>query len=286
MKWFKTTLILLGYYITTGLHAADSYAHDIHLSSERITEYEEHVTIAQKKSVITTIQDKNIYKIFQGDLNGDGFEELILESFSGGAHCCFQMAILQLRPNTRKPYTFALNNAESAEYKDLDNDGIAEIITYDDRYSYFASLCFACSPFVKIIVNFDGDKLVLRPKLMEKFAKPNNKPLKVSTIGMDKLGNIELDSTHAPAVVEVMLHDFYVGKTQSAIKTMKTYFRFEHPALRRLFLDALVEAMSRSPFFEQLCELNGWYEHTPSKEYDKPYQIVWHLFEMFDKTKL
>lgn len=270
------------------------YDHNISVEKEivEITSNisEDNITIYQNGKKIENISEYQMSKIYQGDLNGDGFDELVLKTFSGGAHCCFDMPIIQLKPSMPKSYSYKLSNTEFVTFKDLDGDNKLEIITWDDRYSYFSSLCFACSPNVKIVANFNGERLVLRPKLIEKFYKPNIVILHKINVGVDKLGGLEWNSHYAPDIMEAILYNFYIGQTKEAIAIMQTYFNFEHPAVRKIFLTELVDAMARSPFFDQLREINNWFHNVscytrgckPSIEFYEKYEVVWNMFQMYD----
>jgi hypothetical protein len=39
-----------------------------------------------------------IHDLTGGDLNADGFPDLVVETYSGGAHCCFGTYVYSLRP--------------------------------------------------------------------------------------------------------------------------------------------------------------------------------------------
>ena len=251
---------------------------------------EQNINIYQNGKKIENISWYQMSKIYQGDLNGDGFDELVLQTFSGGVHCCFNMLIIQLKPSMSKSYSCNLANTEFVEFKDLDGDNKPEIITWDDSYSYFASLCFACSPSVRIVVNFNGEELALRPKLIEKHYRLKTKVVKRIDVNIDEQGTLKLNSEYAADIVGLILHNFYTAQPKEAVDVMRAYLNFAHPAVRKLFLLQLTDAMSQSPFHDQLRKLNNWYHHVPcnskgcepSIELYKKYEIVWKLFEMYD----
>jgi hypothetical protein len=90
--------------------------------------------------------------IFQGsdavrvaDLEGDGEPEVLVDVFTGGAHCCFATEILRFDGSS---YRTNARNWADAGYRlaDLDDDGRPEFETADARFAYaFAS--FADSAF-------------------------------------------------------------------------------------------------------------------------------------------
>jgi hypothetical protein len=80
-----------------------------------------------------------------GDLDADGEPEVLVDVFTGGAHCCFATEILRFDGTS---YRASSRNWADARYRlaDLDDDGRPEFRTSDTRFAYaFAS--FADSAF-------------------------------------------------------------------------------------------------------------------------------------------
>ena len=62
------------------------------------------------------------------DINGDGFPEIVLNDYSGGAHCCTSVAVLSLRPQgAYLVFAQGMGSAE-AEFRDIRGDGRREIL--------------------------------------------------------------------------------------------------------------------------------------------------------------
>jgi hypothetical protein len=78
------------------------------------------------------------------DLDGDGQLEVLLDLFSGGAHCCFSTLVHQWDAVTA---TYAaVRHAWGNPYprlRDVDRNGMFEFISADDRFAY-AFACYAC----------------------------------------------------------------------------------------------------------------------------------------------
>src|SRR4051794_1982898 len=69
------------------------------------------------------------------DLDGNGEREVLVDLYSGGAHCCSTTIIFVLRPNGRyHPLVASWGNA-FYEVKDLDGNGTDELISGDDRFA-------------------------------------------------------------------------------------------------------------------------------------------------------
>ncbi|HEY3246864.1 MAG TPA: hypothetical protein VGK88_01055 [bacterium] len=78
------------------------------------------------------------------DLSGDGRPELIIQTYTGGAHCCFEIFVYQLQPVFRRLLRFQAGNAGGFEVHHLNGRIVLEL--GDDSFAYFSDLCYACSP--------------------------------------------------------------------------------------------------------------------------------------------
>jgi len=61
------------------------------------------------------------------DINGDGFPEVVLSDYSGGAHCCTTIAVISLRPQGPVVIFNEELGSGGADFKDIDGDGRREI---------------------------------------------------------------------------------------------------------------------------------------------------------------
>jgi hypothetical protein len=75
------------------------------------------------------------------DINGDGWPEVVLADYSGGAHCCTRVTVLSVRP--KGPVCVFSEELGSApvRFSDLNGDGRMEIVT--DRLAEYALGSFA-----------------------------------------------------------------------------------------------------------------------------------------------
>src|ERR1017187_2778595 len=90
------------------------------------------------------------------DINGDGFPELVLSDYSGGAHCCTTIAVISLRP--QGPFVIFKDELGSggAGFKDIDGDGRREIRS--DHLFEYALGAFAQGTFsVPVIYSAGAD---------------------------------------------------------------------------------------------------------------------------------
>lgn len=92
------------------------------------------------------------------DLNGDGQPELVLEGYSGGAHCCWTYWIVSL--GNRPGLLVAIYNERTVAFRDEDNDGSIEMWTLDGVFDYFDGLSHAESFFPTVVLRLEGRKLM------------------------------------------------------------------------------------------------------------------------------
>ena len=82
------------------------------------------------------------------DLDGDGYEDLMLQNSSGGIHCCFGYSIYSLKSPLKKIGEISLKDCgEQIKLKDLNGDKKLEIIACNPDFAYINDLPFADSPF-------------------------------------------------------------------------------------------------------------------------------------------
>jgi hypothetical protein len=84
--------------------------------------------------------------VFADDLDGDGEPEVMVDLFTGGAHCCL---VTRFYRWDGAAYVAAERNFRDPGYRiaDLDGDGTKEIVTSDWRFGYsFTAFAFSLMP--------------------------------------------------------------------------------------------------------------------------------------------
>jgi hypothetical protein len=81
------------------------------------------------------------------DLDGCSEPEVMLDLYSGGAHCCWYTQVYRYTATTNA-YLMVTHGWGNADYRsvDIDHDGIPEFVSGDDRFAY-AFTDFASSSF-------------------------------------------------------------------------------------------------------------------------------------------
>ncbi len=275
-KWFLWQLILCTS-ILASASAPLPYGITLNEKTNELM-HETNITIYQNGKELIVLQSYRINEIHRGDINGDGYAELVFHSYTGGAHCCNEYTIIELRPDISEPYIFNTGSGDITFLKDTTRDKKLRFEMWDDKYSYMLNLCFACSPAPKVVAYYDKRKLnlnvertkILREKeelkltrsrvVYDKKEKPN---FIEKALYPDGQANLKFDNPSvAFYTIEEILHQLYVGNKQKAVFIMQKYFDFEHPSLRKVFLYDLTKRMSNSLFWDDIRIRNGWgYDH-------------------------
>ena len=92
------------------------------------------------------------------DLDGTGQPNVVLNLFSGGAHCCSVAQVFTFDPGTM---TYGMTERDFGDpgdrIEDLNHDGHLEFVTADDRFAY-AFTDFAASGLPLQILTFTGSR--------------------------------------------------------------------------------------------------------------------------------
>jgi hypothetical protein len=101
------------------------------------------------------------------DLTGEGRPDMIVTSWSGGAHCCYTHYVFELEPKFRLLAKIDDGDTDLAHFEKLDNNRGYSYVT-SDIWSYWPS-SFASSVSHAVLLRWDGDKFRLD---LEKMRKP------------------------------------------------------------------------------------------------------------------
>ena len=164
------------------------------------------------------------------DLFGNGNPGLILEGFSGGAHCCFTYVFADLGDSPRVLQDVT-NQTGFYIFKDS-NSGKYRILTWDGAFDYFDDFCHACSPVPVVVLEPRGTGLrdVSREYITdydEGIAKnraaisPDKVKLLTAGDGPSKSDAVwgETEETRR-AILEIVFAYLYSGREQLAWQTL------------------------------------------------------------------
>jgi hypothetical protein len=90
------------------------------------------------------------------DLDGDGEPEVLVDTYSGGAHCCTITPIYRWTGSGYRKLTGFFGNV-GYSLDDLDHDGRPEFVTADDSFAYeFAAYAFSAFPL--LVLEYGTDR--------------------------------------------------------------------------------------------------------------------------------
>lgn len=163
------------------------------------------------------------------DINNDGYPEVIIESYTGGAHCCIGTKVYSLGENP----VLILEKPESnagGKFQDLDGDKIYEYITYDDIFAY--QYCpYSGSAFAKVIMAYDIKQekyLPASPHFPEAYTddikKHTQNANRVAKAGTSENG--EWDETTKCSILPMLLDYIYLGDYETARTELDRTYQF------------------------------------------------------------
>ena len=179
------------------------------------------------------------------DLTGEGHPDVVVRTYSGGAHCCFSTIVYDLGDAPRVVLETPLSNCDGT-FEDLDGDGVFEYVTCDDRFAY-AYCAFAGSPAVRVVLRYDPAVgyvpdsprfagtyagIVVQHRALADSAEPG------------EMG--EWDETIKCGVLPLVLDLLYTGRAQAAWEALVTLY--DQPDVS-LFWAEVVQSATHSALY-------------------------------------
>lgn len=186
------------------------------------------------------------------DVTGDGRADFVLQSFSGGAHCCFYTSIFERHPQLYLVAEFDGAHAP-VQLVNLDQDPAWEVRLYDWTFAYWKA-SFAESPAPEVVLDWQDGFYAGSPSLMRK-PPPSTRELKQAA--QAARAAILQRKRAAPQLWAAMLDYLYDGQAAAAFELLEQAWPPEVPG-RDAFLLQFGAKLSFSPYWETLAELNGW----------------------------
>ena len=162
---------------------------------------------------------------------------VIVQDWSGGAHCCFDYHVFLVEGvHVRREGLIRAGDC-SLRAADLDHDGALELIACDSRFAYAFDLPFAESPLVPVIYTFREKTFVADnrkyPQVFRYRIAHERRRLQEAEQAGDSRGARR-------SVISLLLHMLYVGRVTEAWCTFERAYRWaDRAAVRREVLEAL-----------------------------------------------
>lgn len=87
------------------------------------------------------------------DLDRDGEPEVIVQAYTGGAHCCMAITTYTWQNDHFQAILFDYLDSQGGQFKDLNRDGQVEFVTVDNAF-FYAFSSFAGSFPPTVVLNF------------------------------------------------------------------------------------------------------------------------------------
>ncbi len=149
------------------------------------------------------------------DITGEGHPDVVIESYTGGAHCCFSTIVYDLGPTLTEVLHTPESNC-SGGFEDLDGDSVLEFVTCDDLFSY-AYCPYAGSPLVQVILQYEPDRgyVPASPRFAHLYAQTISTHAQMAVQSVPgEMG--EWDHTNKCGVLPLMLDYLYTGQADRA----------------------------------------------------------------------
>lgn len=185
-----------------------------------------------------------VIELAGADVNGDGIPDVVLEAYSGGAHCCWTYYIISLgaKPGLLKKFE---NDRGVSLYRA--KNGRIEFTTQDGAFEYFDAVCHACTPFTLVYLRLDGTDLVdISPRNMDEYDDIISQTRKTLTAAqLQRLRALKSnpsdtakpDGTVAKALTIVLAYLYSGRETQAREALQKMWPPFDQERMWKLILE-------------------------------------------------
>ena len=187
---------------------------------------------------------------------------VVLQGFTGGAHCCSWVKIISLKDPGKEITSLEIQGAPPL-WQDVDEDGNLELVTSDYTFDYWHAPHYA-SALPEVILRFDGKELVPDSKLM----KDNDVTLAdlqkyIDEIKIDSKELAEsndtpfaLDNDSQATMTIVVLDLLYTGNHKLARQFLDLVWPKGNPDKEK-YRAELNKKLNESPYWPQLRK-QGW----------------------------
>jgi hypothetical protein len=159
------------------------------------------------------------------DVTGEGDPDLVIHTYSGGAHCCFSTIVYNLGATVTKVLETPQSNCDGS-FVQLDGDPALEVMTCDDVFAY-QYCCYAGSPMVKVILDYDptAGYVPASPQFAHLYADHIAAHTTLAAQAVPD-GLCEYDGTTKCGVLPVVLDYLYSGRASDAWAELYQWYAY------------------------------------------------------------
>lgn len=205
----------------------------------------EGVIIEQSESAFIELMDNP-----EHDINQNGIADLVINTFSGGAHCCSGTKIFEFGSTNK--VIFDDFSECPVEFKDLDDDGITEIIGCDSTWAY-RYCSFASSALPAIVWEWGGEYYNIANPEYPGFGKEYLSFYFSQVLEQNQSPDYGYDQEHLCATLGLTLPYLYANREDLAYQALKMTFNedlvkdTDFDSLDKFWLDILIN-YQESPY--------------------------------------
>jgi hypothetical protein len=138
---------------------------------------------------------------------------VIVQDWSGGAHCCFDYHVLHVQgTQVRREGTIRAGDC-TLRAADIDGDGTVELVACDSRFAYAFDLTFAESPLVPLVYTFRDKGYVADNRKYPQVLRYRIAQERKRLAEAQQTRNVRAERR---AVISLLLHTLYAGRVTEA----------------------------------------------------------------------
>ncbi len=221
-------------------------------------------TICRIKSGSNTLYELTDYRIELGarlpddshigmgeDITDDGRPNVIITTYSGGAHCCTEHILFDIQDGSANEIARITPAHGNADFTDIDGDGDLEVSLHDWTFAYW-NTSFASSPAPRIVLQYDGTTYRTAPHLMAAPPPPPEQWNQLAHQVHQSLTNNE-QLWPSSALWSTMLDLIYTGHTDLAWQFLDESWPTDRPG-KELFAEDFQLQLNKSPYWVELAK--------------------------------
>ena len=185
-------------------------------------------------------------------------QDIVVQSFSGGAHCCYTVEILSLGDKFEASPPLDIDSAGVSLFK-LPHDNSYGLETTDGTFSYWWT-SFADSPQPELVLRYDRAsrrfrfvrELMRKPPLTRDQLDASAEQIRSDNLGWSAAGDL-VNPDYVRAVIELVYTGDFAGARVLAFKGWPN----GKPGLNKFVKDLYACALPSSQWWFEVAKLNG-----------------------------